>query len=979
MRLVELRVAAFGKFVDRRFSLGEGLNLIYGPNEAGKSTLHKFILGMLYGFQRPGARRRQPTEDLSRYQPWNAGSVAGGSLIYRLDRGQTFRVEREFRPDRTATRVFDEVTGREVTGDYPMDQRRELLFAQRQLGLSDAAFTNTACIGQLQAADLDQREELASRIANLRESGQEDLSVRQALAALDTALEEIGSDRAPTRPLGRAMDRVRALEEEARRVEEARQANLQRDQRLREIAAERQAAATELAAARAALTRARAAELESSLQRLIGERQTLAELDLQITSLAAYSPFPAEEAAGVEALAASIKALEANRTADGARLAEAQKRLASEEGELRRFAPFEGFDGNVLSEVGLHFGRYERTLQELEEKQREAARVAESLSALQRERAEGEPLAQRGEELASRLDAAEQARRELREQASPARVVSAREGWRRQALAARGRLVRMEAGALLIALVAGVVAYFFATPPLWGLSALGLLAGVAAWWLTAPQRREVREHGRALAAMEADLVRAETALAAKSAEIDAILKETGIAAPAELRQRLINAERTRSRCEAESAGQRRLTEEIRTLRQRLDEDQGVLGGILAAAEVAAQTAQGAPGGTQISRDQVERFQSLWQAYLEQRQKVRDAAQVAGQLQSRISDREGERNEAQRRLTSQLQGCGAITVEDFLEGCRRKEELVRLQGERETRLRVLLAALGQGKGAWVEGPGPGGWAASMPDAGGLPAAEAELRTRLAALLEQAREEEARAGGSPFPPAGAERLIETRERQLAALDTEEAELRGASDQALSGMRDPAEIDREQAAARAECERLALDRRALELARDTLVEAANEVHREFAPRLNQAVGGIISRLTGGRYDDVRVDEQLGLSVSAPEDGRLRPVSALSRGTLDQFYLALRLAMAELLAGSDAPGAGQGEVIPLLLDDTFVQVDDRRVEEALGYLAEECRRGRQVVLFTCHRREVEIARRVVQPGELHLLELDQRSSAIH
>ena len=242
----------------------------------------------------------------------------------------------------------------------------------------------------------------------------------------------------------------------------------------------------------------------------------------------------------------------------------------------------------------------------------------------------------------------------------------------------------------------------------------------------------------------------------------------------------------------------------------------------------------------------------------------------------------------------------------------------------------------------------------------------LRARLEALLGQGHV--APVEGETFGPADQIKdQIRSVEQQLTLLNSEQAELRGRLEQALQGLPDLADIDRGLGVAQERYRRLAAQRRALKIARAEVAAAAEEVHREFAPRLNEMVGGMISHLTSGRYTDVRVDhvdQQLCLSVLTPEEDRLRPVAALSRGTLDQFYFALRLAVAELLAGS-------GESIPLLLDDTFVQVDDRRTEAALGFLLAECRRGRQVLLFTCHRREVELARRVASPGEWHLIEL--------
>ena len=56
MKILSLHIDGFGKFHDRDISFEDGLNVVYGKNEAGKSTLHTFIKGMLFGIERQRGR-----------------------------------------------------------------------------------------------------------------------------------------------------------------------------------------------------------------------------------------------------------------------------------------------------------------------------------------------------------------------------------------------------------------------------------------------------------------------------------------------------------------------------------------------------------------------------------------------------------------------------------------------------------------------------------------------------------------------------------------------------------------------------------------------------------------------------------------------------------------------------------------------------------------------------------------------------------
>ena len=92
MRFIELQIKGFGKFHDQVISFQDGLNVVYGKNEAGKSTIHTFIRGMLFGIQRQ--RGRASKNDLyTRFEPWeNSGTYEGalrleqGGNIYRIER-----------------------------------------------------------------------------------------------------------------------------------------------------------------------------------------------------------------------------------------------------------------------------------------------------------------------------------------------------------------------------------------------------------------------------------------------------------------------------------------------------------------------------------------------------------------------------------------------------------------------------------------------------------------------------------------------------------------------------------------------------------------------------------------------------------------------------------------------------------------------------------------------------------------------------
>lgn len=122
--------------------------------------------------------------------------------------------------------------------------------------------------------------------------------------------------------------------------------------------------------------------------------------------------------------------------------------------------------------------------------------------------------------------------------------------------------------------------------------------------------------------------------------------------------------------------------------------------------------------------------------------------------------------------------------------------------------------------------------------------------------------------------------------------------------------------------------------------LEQAEERVHRNIAPILRRGVRRGLSRITGGRYSDCRVDPKtLAIRVCGDEK-RWRPAEDLSRGTAEQIYLLLRVTLAEHLGNPDEP-------CPLILDDPTASSDPDRRDAVLNTLL-EIAAERQVVVFT-------------------------------
>lgn len=140
--------------------------------------------------------------------------------------------------------------------------------------------------------------------------------------------------------------------------------------------------------------------------------------------------------------------------------------------------------------------------------------------------------------------------------------------------------------------------------------------------------------------------------------------------------------------------------------------------------------------------------------------------------------------------------------------------------------------------------------------------------------------------------------------------------------------------------------------EIAAQKIIKISDSIKGDFMPLLRKSISDNFSYLTNGKYSDVVIDEDMNITVVEAENkDRNINLEHLSGGTLDQLYLSLRVGLGNILSGN--------KNIPLIFDDSFVQYDSKRLRNSIDMLAKESER-RQVILFTCQEREKEMAQQM-------------------
>lgn len=219
MKFSELRLKNFGKFNNKVIKLEDGINLIYGENEAGKSTIHSFLNGMLFGIEKQ--RGRVSKEDTyTKYQPWDNPAMYEGSLdlVYQDKR---YRIFRRFYKENKEYKVTDITTGRELS----IESMRGISFID---GLTEENYRNTISVSQLKArTDKELAEEVRNHITNLSLSKSNQVNVTEAINFLTAKKKKIDSNQTYNKKL--------SLEEEVKKSEQVEGRMLQISAQIRQL------------------------------------------------------------------------------------------------------------------------------------------------------------------------------------------------------------------------------------------------------------------------------------------------------------------------------------------------------------------------------------------------------------------------------------------------------------------------------------------------------------------------------------------------------------------------------------------------------------------------------------------------------------------------------------------------------------------------------------------------------------------------
>ena len=204
MKIENIKINSYGNLKNKEINLKK-LNIIYGKNESGKSTLLNFIKNIFYGISKN--KNGRDISDYDKYLPWGENDFSG-KIKYLLDNNFEYEVYRDFNKKNPV--VYNEQM-EDISKEFKIDKKTGNQFFVEQTNVDENTFMSTAFSMQKEVVvDSTTQGALLQKVANLAESGSEDVSYKKALSNINSMLiNEVGTANSKGRPINIAESNIK--------------------------------------------------------------------------------------------------------------------------------------------------------------------------------------------------------------------------------------------------------------------------------------------------------------------------------------------------------------------------------------------------------------------------------------------------------------------------------------------------------------------------------------------------------------------------------------------------------------------------------------------------------------------------------------------------------------------------------------------------------------------------------------------------
>ena len=208
MKIKKIKINSYGTLKNKEINLENNINIIYGKNESGKSTLLNFIKNIFYGISKN--KNGKEISDYEKYLPWNSEEFSG-KIKYTLDDKKTYEIFRNFHKKNPL--VFNGNL-EDISNEFKIDKKDGSQFFYEQTGIDEKMYISTIMTPQQEVVlDNSSKNNLLQKVANLGETGSGDVSFSKVIDSINKRqIEEVGNQRTQDRPINLLQNRNEELE-----------------------------------------------------------------------------------------------------------------------------------------------------------------------------------------------------------------------------------------------------------------------------------------------------------------------------------------------------------------------------------------------------------------------------------------------------------------------------------------------------------------------------------------------------------------------------------------------------------------------------------------------------------------------------------------------------------------------------------------------------------------------------------------------
>jgi len=836
MRIQKLDIKGFGKLNNFEIEFSKGLNIVFGANESGKSTIQAFIRAMFYSLK-GGKSKGGIYNPLNRYRPW-FGRDYKGSLKYVLDNGQSYKVERNF--ENGETKVYDFLY-KDITKTFDQSKDKGPLFAIRHIGLNENCFKKTLYIGQM-ATKIDNsgREEILDRLSNISQTGYEDVSFFSASEAIKETLKvNVGTDKTSTRPLDIINTKLDELSDKRKRLLDIKGSMFSLKEEMEDLNKKRK----KLEEAKVAINFAKnIVKIREQLNACKRKKKDLGEIVFEISQR-------------------SKQYEDLNRNA-------IEYKTINEQ-----FNMFSKFGFSEADDLYIKYTKYENLVNE-------NSRLIKEIKNLKKGVHETETFLEKFKDMT-----------------------------KIRALQFKNIAIVAAISAICLSIV-GLVVYAYFSKNYFYIIGAFLLAIIccALFALKLNNNKELNSLKYKIDEMDNKH---------KKSMNEGIVKKNGF----------LNRERfleEKCLCDSKDYELNIKKEKIKELEAEVDNNSSKNSEILKSIKkILFETEITNSMEDSVNKEHIETFRSAINNY-------KETVPYLSSVEERLSTINNQIKNLYTRANS--------ICEQSIEN---NADLMEVMRDIDNKIEKLYENLDI-------------YACKIKSI--YPDSEfGEIKyDKFMEVILDLDIEEAKGRIDEFTKENYEAIndiqiiLKEKEMILSALNDDNNELEKIED-------DIQELEVKK-------EKLEEIGFSLKTALVVLEEANNEIKRDFAPILNDKASKLVSSITSSEYEELKVDENFILRTTDPSLKDIVPVSLLSGATIDQMYLALRIALIQTIENSN-------ERLPLIMDEILSQYDDERSLDTITLL-KEMSNQRQIIFFTCKKREVELVKSVCN-NNINIIEL--------